>query len=67
MQEALPRLTATASQLVVGQKYSMACTIHLIHTLAYANININICSIELKWDGKITKIWNDNEMKWIYE
>jgi len=21
------------------------------------NININICSIELKWDGKITKIW----------
>jgi len=29
------------------------------------NININICSIELKWDGKITKIWYDNEIKWI--
>jgi len=27
------------------------------------NININICSIELKWDGKITKIWYDNEMR----
>jgi len=25
------------------------------------NININICSIELKWDGKITKMWYDNE------
>jgi len=29
------------------------------------NINFNICSIELKWDGKITKIWYDNEMRWI--
>jgi len=29
------------------------------------NININICCIELKWDGKITKIWYDNEMRWI--
>jgi len=27
--------------------------------------NTNICSIELKWDGKITKIWYDNEMRWI--
>jgi len=26
--------------------------------------NFNICSIELKWDGKITKIWYDNEMRW---
>jgi len=24
-----------------------------------------ICSIELKWDGKITKIWYDDEMRWI--
>jgi len=29
------------------------------------NININICSIELRWDGKITKIWYDNEMRLI--
>jgi len=29
------------------------------------NININICSIELKWDGKLTKIWYDNKMRWI--
>jgi len=30
------------------------------------NININICSIELlKWDGKITKIWYDNKIRWI--
>jgi len=28
-------------------------------------ININICSIELKWDGKITKIWYNNEMRGI--
>jgi len=28
-------------------------------------ININICSIEVKWDGKLTKIWYDNEMRWI--
>jgi len=28
-------------------------------------LNINICSIELTWDGKITKIWYDNEMRWI--
>jgi len=27
------------------------------------NININIRSIELKWDGKITKIWYDNDMR----
>jgi len=27
--------------------------------------NINICSIELKWNGKITKIWYGNEMRWI--
>jgi len=27
--------------------------------------NINNCSIELKWDGKITKMWYDNEMRWI--
>jgi len=27
------------------------------------NVNINICSIELKWDGKITKICYDNEMR----
>jgi len=30
-----------------------------------SNININICSIELIWDGKITKIWYDNEMRGI--
>jgi len=30
-----------------------------------SNININICSIELNWDGKITKIWYDNDMRWI--
>jgi len=30
-----------------------------------ANININVCSIELKWDGKITKVWYDNKMRWI--
>jgi len=32
----------------------------------YSNININtnICSIELKRDGKITKTWHDNEMRW---
>jgi len=29
------------------------------------NINIDICSIELKWDGKKTKIWYNNEMRWI--
>jgi len=29
----------------------------------FSNININIYSIELKWDGKITKY--DNEMRWI--
>jgi len=29
------------------------------------NININICYTEQKWDGKITKIWYDNEMRWI--
>jgi len=28
------------------------------------NISINICSIEIKWDGKKTKIWYDNEMRW---
>jgi len=33
--------------------------------LTLFNININICSIELKWDGKITKILYDNEMRWI--
>jgi len=27
------------------------------------NINISICSIELKWDGNITKIWYNNEMR----
>jgi len=26
-------------------------------------IIINMCSMELKWDGKITKIWYDNEMR----
>jgi len=26
-------------------------------------ININISSMQLKWDGKITKIWYDNEMR----
>jgi len=36
----------------------------LILSALAANININICSIELKWDGKITKIWYDNEMRW---
>jgi len=25
------------------------------------NININICSIELKWDGKMIQIWYDND------
>jgi len=29
------------------------------------NININICSIKLKWDGKTTEMWYDNEMRWI--
>jgi len=29
------------------------------------NITIKICSIELKWDGKITKIWYDGEIRWI--
>jgi len=29
------------------------------------NININICSIELKWEGKITKLRYDNEIRWI--
>jgi len=29
----------------------------LVGLKAVTNININICSIELKWDGKITKIW----------
>jgi len=28
------------------------------------NININIWTIELKWDGKITKMRYDNEMRW---
>jgi len=35
--------------------------IYLFKTSRYINININISSIELKWDGKITKIWYDNE------
>jgi len=29
------------------------------------NININSCSIKLKWDGKTTEMWYDNEMRWI--
>jgi len=31
----------------------------------YEITSINICAIEIKWDGKITKIWYDNEMRWI--
>jgi len=31
------------------------------------HINIIIYSIELKWDSKITKIWYDNEMRWMEE
>jgi len=30
----------------------------------YVAVSINICSIEIKWDGK-NKIWDDNEMRWI--
>jgi len=30
-----------------------------------SNISINICPIELKWVGKISKMWYDNEMSWI--
>jgi len=33
-------------------------------TWGHCNININICSIELKWDDRITKIWYD-KMRWI--
>jgi len=29
------------------------------------HININIYSVELKWDGKETIIWYDNDMRWI--
>jgi len=35
----------------------------LYDTCHTKKININICSIELKWDGKITKIWYDNEIE----
>jgi len=33
--------------------------------VSVSNINIDICSIKLKWDGKPTEMWYDNEMKWI--
>jgi len=36
----------------------------LVFGTVTTNININICSGELKWDGKKTKIWYDNEMRW---
>jgi len=41
------------------RSYSEICWLFL------HNINIKICSIELKWDSKITKIWYDNIMRWI--
>jgi len=28
-------------------------------------LTLACCSIERKWDGKITKIWYDNEIRWI--
>jgi len=42
---------------------SLQCVFEVLFSFVI-NININICSIELKWDGKITKIWYDNEMRW---
>jgi len=40
---------------------------HTLHVkyIEYGNININICSIKLKWDGKTTEMWYDNDMRWI--
>jgi len=32
---------------------------------AKQNININICSLEIKWDGQITRLWYDNEIRCI--
>jgi len=32
----------------------------------WISINIIICSIELKWDGKKTKMWYNNKMRWIW-
>jgi len=43
-----------------GEKQQL-CLMHI------SQFNINICSIELKWDGKITKIWYHNEMRWIWK
>jgi len=35
--------------------------IDVVKIRCYHFININICSIELIWNGKITKIWYDND------
>jgi len=46
---------------VAGRWIQSVCTVGCMYLLK----NISICSVEIKWDGKKTKIWDDNEMRWI--
>jgi len=50
--------------LRVDLRFQM-CALDICYEIWELDININICSIELKWDGKITKIRYDNEIRWI--
>jgi len=57
-------LTTINDWLLISSVFDIrTCQARYMHI----NININICSIELglKWDGKITKLWYENEMRWI--
>jgi len=52
------RIRLSTNAFMVSASYVMQQQQQQLQSCSEPNININICSIELKWDGKITKIYD---------